>query len=230
MKFLTILLSISTAFAGTPLKVTAEIDEVYVPAGFDSNDNSEIILSGYLPNRCHKEPKVDVNVSNKQIFIKLTTLKYHQSNPFCPEVIVPFVKKVELGELKEGRYDVIINKGSVSEHYSFMNIKEAQTSNIDNFLYANVHSIKRSHEDNEIRLNGYNESDCLVLDDIKLISNYENTYSILPKMKKIQDFCPKKMTPFSYRVELPENLNSDDILLHIRSSDGESVNRIIHTY
>jgi hypothetical protein len=47
-------------------------------------------------------------------------------------------------------------------------------------------------------------------------------------MKKIRDFCPMKMTPFSYDIEVPKSLANPKILLHVRSMDGNSINSIFH--
>ena len=32
------------------------VENVYTPRGFDSNDNAEIVITGYLPNLCYQNP------------------------------------------------------------------------------------------------------------------------------------------------------------------------------
>jgi hypothetical protein len=73
-------------------------------------------------------------------------------------------------------------------------------------------------------LKGYNPSDCFELKEIIIIDNGVDTYSVLPKMKQVKEFCPKKMIPFAYEVEVPQRLEADKVLLHVRVMDGRSVN------
>ena len=85
MKVLILLALVSQgliANAGTPKSVQVPIEDVYAPAGFDSNDSSEIIITGFLPNLCHKAPKTEVVINGNNIDIKVTALHYHQTNPY----------------------------------------------------------------------------------------------------------------------------------------------------
>ena len=43
-------------------------------------------------------------------------------------------------------------------------------------------------------------------------------------MKQVRTHCPKKMIPFTYEFEVPQNLEADKVLLHVRVMDGRSVN------
>ena len=45
-------------------------------------------------------------------------------------------------------------------------------------------------------------------------------------MKQVSEFCPMKMVPFEYEVEVPNNLEKEKILLHVRVMDGRSVNSL----
>ncbi len=36
-----------------PKLVVAPVDNVFVPAGFDDNDNVEVVLQGYFANSCY---------------------------------------------------------------------------------------------------------------------------------------------------------------------------------
>ncbi|MAX67405.1 MAG: hypothetical protein QF441_04920 [Bacteriovoracaceae bacterium] len=216
------------AFAGTPVEKQVPIDEVYAPLGFDSNDNSQIIVTGFLPNLCHKSPKTESEIKGKEIHINVTALKYHPTNPFCPEMIVPFVQSVNVGLLDKGDYKIVVNGKSPYEKESKIFIAESSSNAVDENIYANVHYIEKTEGDHKMKLVGYNPSDCLVLDEVKFISNKNNTMSVLPKMKKIRDFCPMKMTPFSYDIEVPKSLANPKILLHVRSMDGNSINSIFH--
>jgi len=216
------------AYAGTPKEVQVPIEDVYSPIGFDSNDSSEIIITGWLPNLCHKAPKTELTVKGNNIDIKVTALHYHQTNPFCPELIVPFTETVHVGLLDKGVYNITVNKKSIFEKKSTIKINEATSSAIDNYIYANVEFVDKGIDPakNIVALKGYNPSDCLELEEVKFVSNKNNAYSVLPIMKQVRDFCPMKMMPFSYEVEVPTSIQKNKVLLHVRVMDGKSVNTI----
>ena len=50
----------SVLIASTPRETKVPVSHLYVPDGFDSNDNVEMVVSGILPNLCHKSPKTAV--------------------------------------------------------------------------------------------------------------------------------------------------------------------------
>lgn len=226
MRVLIAFMAMGVAAASVPVEVMVPIEDVYAPKGFDSNDNSQIIVSGYLPNLCHRAPKSIVSIQDNKIDIKVVSLKYHSSNPYCPEMIVPFVEAIDLGVMDKGVYDVVVNGRSVYEQNSRIQIDEASSDAVDDFVYAGVEFVEKSAGSRRVVLKGYNPSDCFVLDEIEILDNEKDVYSILPKMKQISDFCALKMVPFEYDVVVPENLKADKVLLHVRSVQGHSVNSI----
>jgi len=233
MKFISIFKKSLLAFlimgvtaASSPIEVLVPISDVFSPKGFDSNDNSQIIVSGYLPNLCHKAPMSEVKVVNGKVEIKVKSLRYDASNPYCPEVIVPFVEAIDLGVMDKGFYDIVVNGKSIYELRERLQVNEASSGAVDEHIYAGVEFIEKSEGSNRIFLKGYNPSDCFVLDEIEVFDNAKNVYSVLPKLKQISDFCALKMVPFEYEMEVPNNLKADRILLHVRSVQGKSINSI----
>ena len=101
------------ANAGTPVERLVPVDNIFGPEGFDSNDNVEVIVEGHLPNLCHRTPMKKVTINGNHIDIKVTALHYHDSNPFCPQVIVPFLETVSLGVLDKGDYKITVNGKSI---------------------------------------------------------------------------------------------------------------------
>ena len=102
-------LSSLVSFAGTPVEKLVPVDEIFSPKGFDSNDSSEIIISGWLPNLCHKNPMTKFEIKGDAINITVSALSYQASNPFCPEMMVPFVESVNVGLLDKGQYKIVVN-------------------------------------------------------------------------------------------------------------------------
>lgn len=214
--------------AKSPVETIVPIEDVFTPIGFDSNDNSEVVISGWLPNLCYKSPKAKLKFIKNKINIEVKALKSKSS--ICiqttPEMIVPFIETVDLGVLDPGQYQITVNGSSPYTKNSSILINESSSHAIDDFIYANVHYIEQKIDSQLISLKGFNPSDCFVLDEVKFVSNGINTYSVLPLMKKVRDFCPMKLVPFSYDIKVPDELNGPSILLHVRSMDGNSVNTL----
>ena len=59
--------------AATPIETLVPIKHVYVPKGFDSNDQTEVMVSGYLPNLCYRGHKSKVSVKDHTIQIQITS-------------------------------------------------------------------------------------------------------------------------------------------------------------
>jgi len=214
------------AYAGTPVETRVPVEHVFSPKGFDSNDNAEIVISGFLPNLCHKSPRTKVIRSGKIVKVELTSLYYDASNPFCPEVVVPFVEVVKLGLLEKGNYKVVVNGGWASDSRSGLQVTEAPSEAIDDFVYAGVEYVEKTEGSRVVELKGYNPTDCYELDEVKYVDNGKDTLSVLPMMKRVREHCPMKMQPFSYEWEVPKTLSAKKILLHVRRLQGGSVNSI----
>ncbi len=217
---------INFALAGTPVEKLVPISNVFSPAGFDTNDNVEVIIEGMLPNLCHKSPMKKVEVKGKKIEIKITALSYHESNPYCPEMVVPFLEKVDLGVLDKGNYDILVNGKSIYAKEGSIQIDENVSDAVDESVYANVDYIVKKEGSRQVLLKGYNPSDCFVLDEVQVFDNKKDVYSVLPKMKQVSDHCPLKMVPFQYELEVPKSLKAEKTLLHVRVMDGQSVNSL----
>ena len=212
--------------ASTPTEVLTPINNIYTPKGFDSNDNAEVVLTGYLPNLCHKSPKTRVEIDGNTINVTVTSLKYTASNPYCNQVLVPFLKTLDLGILEKGKYEIVVNGESTHQHKRILSIAPHHAGSIDEYIYPAVEFIEKNHHNNTIRITGYNPSDCFVLDRIEVVDNSVDTYSVLPVLKRVNDFCPLKMTPFSYEMEVPTEIDRSLVLLHIRSMNGNSINTL----
>lgn len=216
------------AMASTPVLTSVPIENVFVPAGFDSNDTVEVVVNGYLPNLCHKSPQSKVEIVGRKVNIKIEALRYEASNPFCPPVIVPFVETVSLGVMDKGLYDITVNGNSINSKKGELQVSESTSDAIDDHIYAAVEYVEKTASSRTVTLKGYNPSDCLELEEVKVVDNKKDTYAILPKMRQTNELCPMKMVPFEYTVEVPETLKRDKVLLHVRAMDGKSVNTLFY--
>ncbi len=224
--FIALLFVSFASLASTPIEVEVPVTKIFSPKGFDSNDMAEVILTGFLPNLCHKSPTLKAEVVGKIIYVTATALNYEQDNPFCPEMIVPFLSSVQVGVLDRGQYEVKVNVNTPYDRKGELFISESMSPSVDEHTYAYVDHVVRIPGTRKVRLNGYNPSDCFVLDRIDYGNNGKDVYSVLPKMKQVTDHCPLKMTPFSFVTEVPNTLSEKEVLLHVRVMNGKSVNAL----
>ena len=206
---------------------------VYVPRGFDTNDDVQIVVAGNLPNLCYKSPRANTKIDGNTISIEMVALFNNVPHTVCAEELVPYLQVVSLGTLEKGAYEVQV-KNLPSENgdkliKEQLNVKATDSVLVDDFIYAAVDSVDHTHGTNQIVLKGYNPSDCYTLDHVEFKSNGRDTYAVLPIMKRKFDpasICPLKPSPFAYSAEVPTELNADPVLLHVRTMNGNSFNRI----
>ena len=224
------LLLSSAAMAGTQI-VPAPLDHLYIPAGFDSNDSVEVVVTGSFPNSCYSRNKVEVKVKDELIDIKVTAIAPAEetlTERACAQMIVPFTEVVSVGNLQGGEYEVRVNEGAGSSLRDKISISEATSNSVDDNIYAAIEWVERKSRD-EVVLHGWRYSNCIELDEVKVRTNGKDTLSVLPVMKQLSTFCPMKMMPVSYPVKLDySSIKINQPLLHVRTMDGKSVNSIIN--
>jgi predicted phosphoribosyltransferase len=226
-KLLAVLAIIPAIGLAGPFSYDAEVpvDHVFSPAGFNSNDNAEVVVTGYLPNLCYRAPKSTVSVVNGKIAVSVKATKNVVGMGFCVNIIVPYTESIQVGTLDKGKYQIAVNEKSNWPKTSNISIAEISSNSIDEAVFANVDEVTRMDSGSRrVSLKGYNPSDCFELKEIVVLDNGVDTYSVLPKMKQVKTSCPKKMIPFTYEFEVPEKLEADKVLLHVRVMDGRSVN------
>lgn len=219
----------SAAWASAEI-VSAPVSHLYVPNGFDSNDTVEVVVTGNFPNACFSRNDVKVKVLGDVIDIKVTAVSHERTSPYrrCSDMVVPFKEVIHVGNLQGGDYEVRVNAHTPFKLEDKMKIAEASSSSVDDNIYAAIEWVERKSA-NTVILHGWRYSNCIDLDKVTVISNNKDTLSILPVMKQLTDFCPMKMMPTAYKVELPlSTLKMKQPLLHVRTMDGKSVNTIIN--
>lgn len=194
---------------------------VYSPKGFSSNDSVEIVVEGMLPNLCYFNQEAKVNVIGKDIEIKLQAER-RESAVGCAEMVVPFLSSAQVGLLDKGWYRVMINGEQRSDLY----VDEFSSDGMEDEFLANVEDAQIVEGSRIVKLQGQNPSDCLIEERVDVKSNEKDSYMLSAKMKKVSDFCPMKMIPFEMEVEVPDDIQRDQVLLHIRSLNGKSINKL----
>jgi hypothetical protein len=224
-------LSIPVMFFGLISQVSASVpspvDHLFIPKGFDNNDNVEVIVTGKFPSPCFSRNEVKVDVQDNKIFVSLTTQEKKRSPAFCEPLSVPFSEVINVGNLQGGDYEVIVNNDLKENLF----IETSHSQSVDDHLYASVEYVDLGFTgglSGDAVLIGKSVSSCLALDHVEYISNGKDTYSVLPIMKKMSSNCPED----SDRLEIPvkydlSKMNSDKVLIFVRSLEGKSVHSII---
>jgi hypothetical protein len=218
----------SAAYASVP-PVTAAIPvtHIYAPQGFDSNDPSEVIITGYLPDLCYRAPSTYSQVSGQTIQIQAEALRPSQ-NALCPLVAMPLLEAVQVGVLEKGEYGIVVNQPGSNPVTSSIYIEEARGKGVENSVYANTGSVDRIPGTRAVILTGINPVNCYELDQIRYISNGKDTYTVLPIMKQSNATCESRPTAFSYQWDVPTELSAIEPmpLLHVRVMNGKSINKL----
>lgn len=218
----------SASIARSQEDVSISLEHVFVPKGFDSNDiKVEIIVIGELPNTCFIHPRGDVKVVNNQITIEMKATKLSGEDMSCIMAAVPYLVPVSLGQLSEGRYNIEVNAGAASETHNSLTVERPHSGSVNNFTYAKVTKITETNDDRKIIIEGFHPSSCMEISRVDVITNERNdTYSVLPILKQVEDICDRRLKPFVKEVTLPAITNPKK-LAHIRTIDGTALNYLL---
>lgn len=223
MKLIILFLVASFGFAQANVEYqVVPTERVYTPKGFDSNDNAEVIVSGFLPNLCFQNPRHKITRNGKDIFITINASRIKEE--YCPEVVVPFLEVVDIGMLEPKKYNIYVNDQTQTPLEESIEIVQRTNGRIDEAIYPIVFNVKYERSNNSILIEAYKPSDCYEFDKVEFYSDKKNLITVLPKMRKIRDFCPMKLTPLTIREQLPNLVNSLKTLIHVRSLNQESKN------
>ncbi len=212
-----------------PREVDIAAESLFVPAGFDDNDETMVILDGYLPSACHRltAPTIQVDAASKKIVVGARAKEF---KGVCPDVTVPFTQTVTLGQLERGDYAVVSKDG---KHTNMMQISHATAAGPDDYLYAMVekaHVIYPVPHKWVAVIEGRFTNTCLGLEETK-VTVTGNTIQVLPIMNFVEPTNPKvpcraQQRPFRTVVELPHLPADGRYLLHVRSLNGQAVNEV----
>lgn len=227
------LLLSAAPFAHATIVIPAPLDHLFVPAGFDNNDNVELVVSGHFPNTCYSRNKVDVKVADDQINVRVTAFTRRDSSEKCIDMVVPFTEVVTVGNLQAGNYKVVVNEAPGAKGlHDTLNVTESRSNSMDDYIYAQVDYIDLGFTgglDGSAFLAAELPSPCLEFDRVEYLSNGKDTVSIMPIMKQLSDFCPMKMVPYQIPVKFDlASLPAKQVLLFGRTVDGKSVSKIIN--
>lgn len=218
-----------------PIEVMAPVEKVFLPTGFDNNDNTEVILHGEFPNSCYKigHSSYTVDPENNTIEVALTAYKYRSS--ICAQVLTPYVESIKVGILAAGNYKVTVKGSDIQET---MRIGQSIVSSPDQYIYAQVDNAflisAKSFDEGaaqKVKLVGaypYTFVGCAVMDRVEIIHVREDILEVLPILKLLENdpACERESNDFEVEANVSSELIGEG-LLHVRSVNGSSVNKVV---
>jgi hypothetical protein len=206
---------------GTLVIVPAE--GIFIPNGFDDNDQALVVLDGYLPNSCHK--LVGSEVKKDPTTGAITVLQYaRRFDGICLQVRVPYFREVDLGVMPMGETPV----STLGAPNETLKVVESTNAGPDDYLYAAVDSARIEGDPASGRyfavLQGRFTNTCMKLKQV-VIHDSGRTVEVLPIIEMVdQDGCQEAEIPYSWMEKLPDGMTAGRHLLHVRSLNGKSVN------
>ncbi len=223
-------------------KVEVNLSGVYLPrVGFDDNDAIEAVLDGELPNLCYTltEPKVDIDLENHKI--NVTQYASRRTDGMCaqgeslPEEALatnPFQQTMMIGHLPDGSYSInyATEAGPRTRRFE---VGMAPVASVDNVRYATVTNatvpdVTSSLKPTTIELQGLLPTPCHQLVGVATQA-VDDVMVVLPTIRAISNGpCLQVIRPFSTKVNIGV-LSAGRHLVHVRSANGRSVNRLLST-
>lgn len=220
------------SFGSPPKSEVIEPVGVFLPQGFDDNDNAQIIIHGVLPNSCYRAGPVSrfVDRVNRQITLRATAYVY--ANPNCQPVSSTYTSVIDLGLLTRGDYQVKIETaGGDQLNRGILPVEHSTTSRPDNFLYAWVQEARTSASEGQtvLTLTGRLGNGCYRLSEVKVFNREAaRVVEVLPIAERVEGVaCDSGPVSFETQVVLAPQW-SGATLVHVRSLSGQSVNRVVN--
>jgi hypothetical protein len=208
-----------------PKLVPVAYEKVFVPVGFDNNDNVQIIATGEFVHTCYRQAETKFTVDETKKVITLEPVAYLYDG-LCLQVVLPFERVINLGVLSTGTYTIM--QKADSKVMGKLVIKTALRSEPDDFLYAPITQAYLHGEGarSEVRLTGFFPSTCMSMQEVKV--------DIQPDVVVVQPIAQMAQRADCKAAHVPfEQVISVDIqkpgkyLLHVRSMNGNAVNQMV---
>ncbi len=209
-------------------EVAAPINGIFVPKGFDNNDNAQVVITGAYPNTCYQVGRVDALVNDETKTIDVEVTSFFHSNRPCLMLYTPFTEVVSLGLLKAGSYHVQVNNKADQQ---LMPVSIAPVDSSDDFVYANVFGLIRKG-DRGFVLEGRLPKACAKLQKVQMIEEPGNVVVVLPLVEFPEGCDPNVVNDrdrgqaFSEEIQLPSSMKGR-YLIHVRSLNGGSMNQVV---
>jgi len=203
--------------------VDLEAKYLFVPRGFDDQDEAVAVVDGFLPSGCYKLVAPEVKRDDDARTVSITP-KAQFFNSVCIEALVPYNFEVKIGRLPPGEFQVKVTTSGLTNKLA---VGESPSITSENPVYAPVDRVTLDKANGrytatlELKpLPGW----CLDPEEVR-VTNSGSTVEVLPIIKpNEQPNCAVSQgEPLTWRVNLPD-LTPGKKLLHVRTFGGKTVN------
>jgi hypothetical protein len=217
-----------------PRLIAAPVERVFVPLGFDNNDNVEVVIHGHFTNTCFKVGPTNAVIDAQAKTVTIQAQAYEYSGVVCAQVQIPFITNVNLGVMKEGEYSVSV-VGLPDLVIDPLTIGVATTANPDDFIYAPVEqaSLQKNAQGLDIlKIEGvypFMFTGCMNIKEVKVSLAPGQVIVVQPIADILEDrFCsPQDSKKFTIERTLDFPITFSEYLIHVRTLSGSSVNRFV---
>lgn len=223
--FLLTLCTFQTLIA-SPELVKVRIQKAYIAVGFDNNDQSEVYVTGYLPDGCHQFGPHRVTVDEKTQTVFIEQQAYKHPGP-CIDMIIPYAHVVRLGVMGRGSYRIV--DSTSSKELGALTVTEATKPIIDDFLYLPLTNAYAKQEGEKaeasITLQGTFVDRCTRYKETK-VHYYQDVIVVQPIAERLPArLCTEEPKRFQLSVPLKADLKGS-YLIHVRAMSGEAINSL----
>lgn len=215
-----------------PARVKFSLEKSWIPVGFDDNDRAQVVVEGTFPNTCFKidDASTQVSLEEKGKTIKIFQKAYKYEGP-CQRVLVPFSQVVNIGVLGQGTYKVQDGLSGKLLGKLVVTKSSHPGPDPDDHLYAPVTEAFVTRNTAQaapvLVLRGSFTNRCLRFKEVQ-VHRYPDVVVVQPIVEQIAAAtCKTEYVRFNKRIALDETLRGTS-LLHVRSMDGQAINRIVN--
>lgn len=215
-----------------PEKVPATLARAYAPLGFDSDDLTQIVVTGSLSLTCLREGTADTRVDTAAKIITVSQFSYRYPNA-CLPIRIPYSRVLDIGILPQGAYTIV--DGASGKKLGNLEIAPASSNGasglipgVDDYFYALVQDafIWRKPGDTFQLTLDYRLPKGAKLKDVHI--SYSKDAIVVQPIAEI-------VTPFNFqdeytsgRVTVPLRTELEGtVLLHVRSMSGRALNKLV---
>ena len=218
--------------------VLLEPDYVFIPPGFDDNDQTEVVIYGYLPNTCYRvgPAKAEYDAARGRVVIRNEA--YFSDSSWCLQMTLPYTQTLTIGILNAGQYGVTVTS-SEGKQKAVGTLKIAQSSRPsagpDDSIYGLVEDIKvegarSGNPTRRMTVRGLLSSSCLELQEVRVLNRVPNLVEVLPIARfKSESQCEPGLVPFETTLEF-QTQSTGPTLFHVRSLNGQALNRVVELH
>jgi hypothetical protein len=221
-------LAIANPSPNAPKTVETALTKAYIPLGFDDNDRIQIAVAGTFKNTCYKvgPHALKVDAENKTITVQQQAYLY---SGVCLQMLVPFSEIVDVGIIPSGNYKVVDSQ--TGKALAELPVNAGTSAGPDDFTYAPVSDayVVKDEETGKhmLAIAGSFGDRCSDFQEIKV--NVANDVIIVqPVLERKADIsCSPEKVRFLKTVELNDNVKNGVYMLHVRSLNGQAINKLV---